>query len=246
MQTLNVPKKDSIDESNGEDAESDKMSVVSERSGAQSRMSAGSRKSKTARRRRRVIKPDKSIVYKVHENFGSFFESMYYNEENPNWEKVANKFVLSLENKNIRNFVDFSFKAKIEMERKMRIALNQRILTIRNDKMNSLCGKKFTPKIRAYIKMLIEEDEIAKADLLNNPRLLKLIKNRTLDTAVTHFKNKLFNVNKDKDGKDKQKESVISGNSAINSAIDQGKRNVSFISTMNMDEAFIQHAIDFA
>ena len=123
---------------------------------------------------------------------------MYYNEENPNWEKIANKFVLSLENRNIRNFVDFSFKAKIEMERKMRIALNQRILTIRNDKMNQLAGKKFTPKIRAYIKMLIEEDEIAKADLLSNPRLLKIIKNRTLDTAVTHFKNKLFNVSKDK------------------------------------------------
>ena len=46
--------------------------------------------------------------------------------------------------------------------------------------------------------MLIEEDEIAKADLLSNPRLLKIIKNRTLDTAVTHFKNKLLNVSKDK------------------------------------------------
>ena len=44
--------------------------------------------------------------------------------------------------------------------------------------------------------MLIEEDEIAKADLMNNPRLLKIIKNRSLDTAVTQFKNKLFNVNK--------------------------------------------------
>ena len=45
--------------------------------------------------------------------------------------------------------------------------------------------------------MLIEEDEIAKADLLNNPKLLKIIKNRTLDSAVSHFKNKLFNVNKE-------------------------------------------------
>ena len=49
---------------------------------------------------------------------------MYYNEENPNWEKIANKFVLSLENKNIRNFVDENTKAKIEMERKMRKLLN--------------------------------------------------------------------------------------------------------------------------
>ena len=40
----------------------------------------------------------------------------------------------------------------------MRKELDQKILSIRSEKLNALCGKEFATRLRAYVKLYAEEE----------------------------------------------------------------------------------------
>ena len=53
-------------------------------------------------------------------------------------------------------------KTKIDMEQDMRKALDQRILSLKTDKLSQLCNKEFATKLKAYVRMIADDDHIRK------------------------------------------------------------------------------------
>lgn len=89
---------------------------------------------------------------------------MYFGENFCSWESLANNFVICLKNKNLKHFVERVTNAKLEAERRMRKELDFRILSMREDKLKDLNGKEFVTRLKNYIRLYIEEEELAIAE----------------------------------------------------------------------------------
>ena len=124
---------------------------------------SGARRGGT-RARSYIVKPNNTAVYHEYNNRENLFENMYFGENFCSWESLAQNFVICLKNKNLKNFVSRVTNAKLEAERRMRKELDFRILSMREEKLRDLNGKEFVNRLKNYIRLYIEEEELALAD----------------------------------------------------------------------------------
>ena len=87
---------------------SEKLTMQSDRSDGKSYMSqrsTRSRKNRSGRPVNKSIKATASLVNRVYQNSGSFFDRMYFDEDITSWENIATNFVIELTNNNLVNFI---------------------------------------------------------------------------------------------------------------------------------------------
>ena len=112
--------------------------------------------------RRAVVKPDNSVVHLQYNQRESMFDFMQFgaDENQANWESLANRFVLQRDNRNLNDFVERVMTAKVQAERKMRRQLDMRVLRMRVEKLNSIFSKEGANKLRNHVRLYQDGDRL--------------------------------------------------------------------------------------